>query len=202
MPGTERSPTPPGPGAVRTTTTTYSYRRAWLPLLLAAIAVPLIVAAIAVATRRGHIQGDLSTRARTALAAAGIPNAQVSFNGRDATIRGVPATSADAARKAVLHLRGVRVATVATSEHPAPAAPSATVGSSPPVAAPGPLRIAESGDQITLSGTVPDQATGAALVRAATQSAPGQHVVDQLTIAAGSAPSAQAGAERDCLSRQ
>src|SRR5882724_5143574 len=77
----------PDSGTVRTTTT-YTYGRAWLPLLIAAIVVPLVVAAIAVATRRDHIQDDLSGRAQAALVAAGFPSAQVSFNGRDATIRG------------------------------------------------------------------------------------------------------------------
>jgi len=171
----------PEPGTVRTTTT-YTYGRGWLPLLIAAIVVPLVVAAIAVATRRDHVQDNLSGRAQAALAAAGFPSAQVSFNGRDATIKGVPLASADAA---VLHVRGVRVAATGTAEASESAAPATPAG--PPSSAAGastPLRIAESGNQLTLTGTVPDQATEQAIVRAATASAGGRRVVDQLTVAA------------------
>ena len=176
---------PSSPGTVRTTTT-YTYGRAWLPLLIAAIVVPLVLAAIAVATRRDHIQDNLSRRAQSALAAAGYPSAQVSFNGRDATIKGVPVAAAEAARKAVLHVRGVRVAAIGAAEAAPPGSATPSPSSSVPAA---PLRIAESGTQITLTGTVPDQATEQAIVRAATASAGGRSVVDRLTVAAGSASS-------------
>jgi outer membrane protein OmpA-like peptidoglycan-associated protein len=176
------------------TTTTYTYGRAWLPLLIAAIVVPLVIAAIAVATRRDHIQDNLSGRARAALVAAGFPNARVSVNGRDATIKGVPLASAEAARQAVRHVRGVRVAAIGAAE-PAPsgsAAPTTPAGpsSSPAAGASAPLRIAGSGNQLTLTGTVPDQATEQAIVRAATASAGGRRIVDHLTVAAGATSSA------------
>jgi outer membrane protein OmpA-like peptidoglycan-associated protein len=182
----------PDPGTARTTTT-YTYGRALLPLLIAAIVVPLVVSAIAVATRRDHIQDDLSGRARAALVAAGFPNAQVTFNGRDATIRGVPLGSAEAARQAVRHLRGVRVAAIgaaqpSTSGSGAPATPAGP--SSPAAGPPAPLRIAESGNQLTLIATVPDRATEQAIVRAVTASAGARRVLDHLTVAAGATSSA------------
>lgn len=187
MPDPADPSSPSSPGTVRTTTT-YTYGRAWLPLLIAAIVVPLVVAAIAVATRRDHVQDNLSGRAQAALAVAGYPSAQVSFNGRDATIKGVPAASAEAARRAVLHVRGVRVAAIGAVEASPPGSATLTPSSSAPSSSvpATPLRIAESGTQITLIGTVADQATEQAIVRAATASAGGRRVVDRLTVAAGS----------------
>jgi len=160
-----------------TITTTHTYGRAWLAVLLTAIVVPLIVAAVAVTTRRDHIQDDLTSRTRRGLSAAGLPNARVSFEGRDATVENVAAGSVEAAKVAVLRVRGVRAATVLANA-PAPSSPVP------------PLRVAVSGNTMTLSGAVPNRAAGAALIRAATSAAPGRTVVDRLAVTSGASASA------------
>jgi len=153
-------------------------------MLLTAIVVPLIVTAVAVTTRRDHLQDDLTSRTLRGLSAAGIPSARVSFDGRDATIENVPAGSVDLARTAALRVRGVRVATV-TANAPAPSSPVP------------PLRVAVSGNTMTLSGAVPNRAAGAALIRAATSAAPGRTVVDRLAVTSGaSTPATPADASR------
>jgi OOP family OmpA-OmpF porin len=153
-------------------------------MLLTAIAVPLIVAAVAVTRRRDHIQGDLTSRAQQGLSAAGFPSARISFDGRDATVENVPAGAVDAAKTAVLRVRGVRAATVSANA-PAPSSPVP------------PLRVAVSGRTMTLSGAVPNRTAGAAIIRAATSAAPGRTVVDHLAVTPGaSAPATPAVASR------
>jgi len=61
-----------------------------------------------------------------------------------------------------------------------PAGPSASAAGPPAL-----LRIAESGGQLTMTGTVPDQATKQAIVRAVTATARTRRVMDQLTVTAG-----------------
>jgi len=184
------STNPPGPGETvvrRTTTTGYARGVPWLPLLLAALLVPLALTALATLTgigTRDSIQDDLTARGNAALAAAGISGATVSFSGRDATVAGVRADQWDAARQAMHGVPGVRVAEflVDGPETSGPADPPTSTSAVPTV---GDLAIAATATTITLTGQVPDEATRAAMLAAATAKAAPRTVVDQLTVAAG-----------------
>lgn len=81
---------------------------------LAALAIPLLLAALVTAVRHGPIEDDLGSRSRAALAAAGLDGVDVSFSGRDATLStadGVGLTQADLdrAEELVAGVDGVRV---------------------------------------------------------------------------------------------
>lgn len=68
-----------------------------------------------------RIQSDLAARSRTALDDAGVPSAEVSFDGRDATVEGVARDETARALDAVRGVDGVRVAEVgASGQDPAP----------------------------------------------------------------------------------
>lgn len=87
----------------------------WLPLIAAAVLVPLLLTALATCTgvgERESVESDLKARSQQALEAAGISGASVDFNGRDGTISGISADQQDAAQKAVEEVEGVRVAEV------------------------------------------------------------------------------------------
>ncbi|WP_185981747.1 OmpA family protein [Skermania sp. ID1734] len=172
------APEPREPARRRTTITRYSSRMLWLPLLLAAIIVPLILAALATFSPigvRDHVESQLTDKSKQALAAAGFPQGQVSFDGRDATITNVPRGRAAAAVDAVAHVDGVRNAQVQTGTKAAP------------------VDIALTGNQILLIGAVPDQAERDALVAAAQHNASGREVVDRLAVSPDAAPTAGAG---------
>lgn len=189
MPSTDNNP--PGPGEIvvrRTTTTSYVRGVPWLPLLLAALLVPLVLTALATLTgigTRDTVQDDLTARSNAALAAAGISGATVSFAGRDATVAGVRADQEDAVRQAVEGVRGVRVSEILVdgpgTSGPAGDTPTST-SAAPTV---GDLAIAATATTITLTGQVPDEATKAAMLAEATAKAAPRTVVDQLTVAAG-----------------
>lgn len=158
----------------------------WLPLLLAVVLIPLLLTALATCTpigKRDAIQDDLTKRAGQALASAGIPFERVSFDGRDATVTGVPADQADAAREAVDEVNGVRVVDVTGG---------ADTGGDATDAKPTPISVAVQGDKVILSGPVPDQATKDALLEGARAKAGGREVVDKLTIDKSVKPSADA----------
>ncbi|MBD0324012.1 MAG: OmpA family protein [Aldersonia sp.] len=114
----------------RITTTTYTGRFPWLPLLLAVLIVPLVLAALAIWSgvgARDDIENDLTAESRQALTAAGYPQAQVRFDGRDATISGVSSADAAAAVNAVLGVDGVRDADISADGANAPIEPAPTV---------------------------------------------------------------------------
>jgi outer membrane protein OmpA-like peptidoglycan-associated protein len=72
----------------------------------------------------GNIQRDLTADAQAALAAAGLPKGQVSFDGRDATLSGFPPDKALRALEVVQNVDGVRAAQI--SGDVTPVAPSPT----------------------------------------------------------------------------
>lgn len=161
-------------------------RVGWLPLLLAMVLIPLLLTALATCTpvgKRDAIQDDLTKRAGQALASAGIPFERVSFDGRDATVTGVPADQADAAREAVDEVEGVRVVDVSGG---------AGTGEDGTDDKPTPISVAVQGDKVILSGPVPDQAAKDALLEAARAKAGGREVVDKLTVDKSVKPSADA----------
>lgn len=163
----------------RTTTTSYAPAVPWLPLILAALLVPLLLAALVTLTgfgQRDSIQDDLEARGGQALAAAGVSGATVTFSGRDATISGVPAGQEEAARQAVLGIEGVRVASVDGSG--LGALVGALSGSS------GDRSVTLDGETVPLTGSVGSAQERDAAEAAAADAAPGSSVDNQLTVAA------------------
>lgn len=160
----------------------YSKKIPWLPLIVAAVLVPLLLTALATLTgigKRDGIQDDLKSRSRQALAEK-FPGAQVSFEGRDGTARGIPAGQEQAAKAALGDVDGIRVVNVASTGGGA-----GDDGGSP-------LSVSSTPDTITLRGEVPDEATKTELVKTAESKADGRKVDDQLTVKEGAKPSLDA----------
>jgi outer membrane protein OmpA-like peptidoglycan-associated protein len=117
-------------------------RRLWL------IPIGLLVTAaltgVATWQAADGIESDLTSRSQAALAGAGLGGGQVTFDGRDGTLRGFPADKAQQAADTVRGVDGVRLATVEAGSFPAPppsitpvppgtpSAPSPTTTSAPP----------------------------------------------------------------------
>ena len=91
-------------------------RAARLPWLAAVLLVPLLLAGVTTVWRGAAIEHDLTDRSTAALAAAGLPGARVSFDGRDATIADVPASQRQRALAAVGAVEGVRTSRVRSGE--------------------------------------------------------------------------------------
>lgn len=92
-----------------------SRKTPWPVFIAAAVIVPLVLTALATLTgigKRDDIQRDLSQRSQSALQKAGVLNAKVSFDGRDATVSGVSADQKAKAQDAVDGVDGVRTADV------------------------------------------------------------------------------------------
>lgn len=136
---------------------TVRHRFPWLALLAAAVVVPLLLAAVAVLVGRESVQDDLGSRSEAALAEAGLADAVVSFDGRDATVRGVASDQVQTAETVVGSIDGVRTVAVDADDAAATATPT-TSGSTtdvpststtepatplaPPPAPPGPDKAA------------------------------------------------------------
>lgn len=87
--------------------------RRWFVLIPLTVMVSGALAFAATWVGSDSIESDLRGRARSELASAGLPSATISFDGRDATVRGVTPQRAQQARDAVARVDGVRVVTVA-----------------------------------------------------------------------------------------
>ncbi len=95
-----------------------------------------VLAVLATWLLSGNLESDLGDRSRAALAAAGVGGGAVSFDGRDATLRGFPADQADRAAEVVRGVTGVRAAE-ASGSIPAPEPPAPAPAPAPaPVPAP------------------------------------------------------------------
>jgi OOP family OmpA-OmpF porin len=176
-------------------------RRGWRPVggwwWAALLLVPLLLGLIGASIVRGGVESDLTARSLAALKTAGLDGAGVSFDGRDARIT-LPAGMDSAKALAVVGgVDGVRVAQLAAGASGATATPTAaaaTPSAAAPSAAVVPFGLTRTAAGIVLTGSVPDEATRAALVASAKAAAPGVTVTDQLTIAAaapaGGLPSA------------
>ncbi|GAA1941163.1 OmpA family protein [Amycolatopsis minnesotensis] len=106
-------------------------RLAWLVPL--ALLVSGALALLATWQRADGIEADLGARSDAALASAGLGGGSVTFDGRDAELRGFGADTAERAAATVRGVDGVRtVSTQDVAPTPVPAAPS----SAPPSAAP------------------------------------------------------------------
>ncbi|WP_239071942.1 OmpA family protein [Amycolatopsis sp. SID8362] len=115
-----------------------SGRRRWILLVPIAVLVTALLAGVVTWAQAGSLQRDLSERTQAALAAAGLPAGNVSFDGRDATLTGFPPGQALRALEVVQGVDGVRAAKfegdvvpMAPSTTEAPP-PSSTTSSPPP----------------------------------------------------------------------
>ncbi|GGM52501.1 hypothetical protein GCM10012275_24350 [Longimycelium tulufanense] len=149
-------------------------RAAWTSWLVAAVLTPTVVAGAATMTTGRSIEQDLADRARRALQGAGI-DAHVTMDGRDASLARVPAGRGNQAHQLVDDLAGVRTVTVAeaqpASTRPAPAEAE-------------PVTMTFTGDQVALTGPVPDEATRRAMVREIEHSC-GRAVIGALQVRPG-----------------
>ncbi|WP_439384011.1 OmpA family protein [Amycolatopsis lexingtonensis] len=114
-----------------------SGRRRWILLVPIAVLVTALLAGVVTWAQAGSVQRDLTARTQAALAAAGLPAGNVSFDGRDATLNGFPPGQALRALEVVQGVDGVRAAKfegdvvpVAPSTTEAP--PPSTSSSAPP----------------------------------------------------------------------
>ena len=151
---------------------TTDHRPAWLPLAASAIVVPTALAGLTLLWPRPQIESGLTTAATSALAAAGFPSAGITFDGRDATISGIPTADSRDALDAVEAVSGVRVAT-ATEAGSGGATETPAFG------------VARRGEDIVLTGQAQSDSERSELVAAATARAGGRKVVDELTVIAG-----------------
>jgi len=129
---------------------------------------------VAIVLKPHEIREDLSQRAATAVAAAGLAKNAVSVAGRDVTLRGMAFSAEDQARAIAIAdaVDGVRLVANGVAL-PAEAKPFAFAAS-------------RDADTIVLTGSVPDPETRAKIVEAARAIAP--KVEDRMAFARGAAP--------------
>ncbi|MEA5359073.1 OmpA family protein [Amycolatopsis sp., V23-08] len=113
--------------------------RGWIRLIPIAVLVTALLAGVVTWAQSGSIQRNLTADAQAALAAAGLPSGQISFDGRDATLSGFPPDKALRALEVVQNVDGVRAAQVsgdvipvAPSPSPSPSPTTTPTTSSPP----------------------------------------------------------------------
>jgi OOP family OmpA-OmpF porin len=191
-------PTP----AVATSTGLVS-RRPGFVWLLAALLVPMLVAAVLLVVKTASTEDDLRDRSLAALQARGITGVQVQFSGRDATVVVPAGGDASEARDVVAAVNGVRAANArgGGAGQPAAAATSATTPTpaDPAVIPPAdaviaPFSLNRADGSFTVQVAVHDQQTKDALV-AEVQALleTGGNFDDQITIdPAGGLPNASA----------
>lgn len=109
--------------------------RGWLRLIPIAVLVTALLSGLTLWLRADGIEGDLASRSRAALDAAGIRNGDVRFSGRQATLAGFPAEQAGRALGIVQGVDGVQSAQASGGIGPATSAPAPST-SVPPSSAP------------------------------------------------------------------
>ncbi|MGH3734795.1 MAG: OmpA family protein [Micromonosporaceae bacterium] len=163
----------------RTRIEEWTKRPKWLPLLLSLLLVPLLLALLVLVFSGQSIEDKLTAASTSELDKAGISGATVAFDGRDATLSGVPEGQEDQALDAVRGVDGVRTAKLAggggDGEQPQPTTPAEA----------GKLDIGLEDGKVVLSGTVPDEETRQQVLDAAKENAGGKEVVDELTVSEG-----------------
>jgi outer membrane protein OmpA-like peptidoglycan-associated protein len=122
---------------------------AWVPAVVATAGLGLVMLAQSIPNRH-CIEDNLAARSVDALAAAGINGADVSFIGRDGTVRVASQKDAEEARRIVAAVEGVRVVAV----------------TAPLVLRKPTVTIALENGKAAISGTVGSEAAKAALVNA------------------------------------
>jgi outer membrane protein OmpA-like peptidoglycan-associated protein len=90
--------------------------RSWLWLVPLALLVTAALAAIVTWSQAGGIESSLKSRSRAALASAGLADGEVSFDGRNATLRAFSADKAELAADTVRQVDGVDGVAVATED--------------------------------------------------------------------------------------
>ncbi|WP_344108548.1 OmpA family protein [Kribbella alba] len=180
-------------------------RRPGFVWLLAALLVPMLVAAVLLVVKTASTEDDLRDRSLAALQARGITGVQVQFSGRDATVVVPAGGDASEARDVVAAVDGVRAANARGGGAGQPAAAAtATAGTTPkpadPVVTPptdaviAPFSLNRAAGSFTVQVAVRDQQTKDALVaevQALLES--GGNFDDQITIdPAGGLPNASA----------
>lgn len=136
--------------------------------------IPLVLLSwAAVQVERGRIEQDLAERAGKALAAIGAGWAAISFNGRDAELRGraIQDSQPQTAEEAVRKVWGIREVD--------------NKASLPPKVEPFLWSARRRGNRIRLVGYVPNRATRQAIIGMVNASLPGFEVVDRMTVARG-----------------
>jgi outer membrane protein OmpA-like peptidoglycan-associated protein len=107
-------------------------------LIPIAVLVTALLAGVVTWAQAGNIQRDLTSDAQAALAAAGLPKGQVSFDGRDATLSGFPPDKALRALEVVQNVDGVRAAQISGDVVPVAPSPSPTTTPKPTETTPSP----------------------------------------------------------------
>jgi hypothetical protein len=106
--------------------------------LVAFLAVPTALAAVALVWPGQHVTDDLYGRSEAALTGSGLVGVDVTFDGRDAWLANVPAGAEPAAVTVVEAVHGVRdVYLVPTGAPPTNAVPTGAVPTAPPERMPG-----------------------------------------------------------------
>ena len=156
---------------------------------------------------RHSIEDHLTSASTQALQAADLGGVQVSFTGRDADLVVSPQARGvvDQAATVVEGVRGVRVvhvvAGLANEPEPAPGTPAPSTappggapstapatGTTPIAAGRLPIGLTFDGGIITVTGSVPDDAARADVIKAVTGGATGRTVTDRLTLDPALAP--------------
>ncbi|WP_344841765.1 OmpA family protein [Kribbella ginsengisoli] len=149
-------------------------RRPGFVWLLAAVLVPVLLAAVVISIKAGPTEDDLRQRSLEALDARGITGVRVDFSGRDATVVVPAGADAAEAQKVVAAVDGVRTAhsnqqlvadptsapSTGTAEEPA--GTTSAVPSAPPTVAP--FELSRTDQAITVHAVVRDQETKDKLV--------------------------------------
>lgn len=147
----------------------------------------LVLSIVQDSTFRHGVENDLTGRSTRALRAAGLSDVDVSFAGRDGTVRAGSATEADRALTVVRSVDGVRVARSVVSAGPASPSPQPSPSLTPPA-----VTLTVAGKRVSLAGTVP-AAAHAGLVGAATTAFGAGSVDDRLTDQSGVGDAGLAG---------
>jgi outer membrane protein OmpA-like peptidoglycan-associated protein len=139
---------------------------------------------------RYGVERDLTDRSAGALRGAGLSDVDVSFSGRDGTVRVGSGAEADRALAVVRGVDGVRVVRAVVAAQPS-ASPSPS--SVPPTASvPPTVTLTVTGSRVSLTGTVP-VAGHDILVDAATAAFGAASVTDSLTVQSGVGDAGLAG---------
>lgn len=140
----------------------------WRPSLvwlLAAVLVPVLLAAVLLGAKAGATESDLESRSRAALEARGITGVQVEFDGRDATVSASGGGDLEKARAVIAAVDGVRTVTtnpgtpspsVGVAEEPG-ATTSAVPTATPPAIQVAPFTLARTTGKFTVQAVVRDQ---------------------------------------------
>lgn len=142
-------------------------RRPALVWLLAALIVPVLLAAALLVAKTGSTEDDLRDRSLAALEARGITGVEVEFSGRDATVVVPVGADADQAREVVAAVDGVRAAKAGggnqtVAEATLPSTPTTPTTQAEAVVAP--FELNKTADSFTVTAVVQDQAAKDSIV--------------------------------------